>query len=60
MATGGWISTPALAEGGSGHDQLEIITAQVQDEAITAAKLDPSAAAAGRYGISQYGYCVYA
>ena len=59
MAENGWIHTGALADGGSGHDQLEIVTAQVQDEAITAAKLDPSAAAAGRYGTAQYGYCVY-
>lgn len=60
MAERGWISTNALADGGTGHGQLSIATAQIADGAITAAKLAASAATAGKYGASEYDRATYA
>ena len=59
MAENGWISTPALAPGGSGHDQLSLVTAQIADSAITAIKLSAGAATVGKYGVSTYGGATY-
>lgn len=60
MAELGWISTPALAPGGTGHDQLSIVNAQIADGTITAAKMAAGASTAGNYGISRYGEVSYA
>ena len=54
-----WITTNALAIGGTGHDQLNIVTAQIADGAITAAKLAAGAATVGKYGVSTYGGATY-
>lgn len=59
MAVGGWIGTPALKEGGEGYDGFTIVTAQVSDGAITAAKLAANAAMVGRYDIATYGSAAY-
>ena len=59
MADKGWITTPALAPGGTGHDEISIVTAQVADSAITAAKLAAGAATVGNYGYSIYGTATY-
>ena len=59
MAIDGWIATSALAEGGTGHGQLNIITAQIADSAITAAKLAAGAATVGKFGVSTYGGATY-
>ena len=50
MADKGWIGTPALANGGTGHDKLQIVNAQITDGTITAAKLAAGASTAGNYG----------
>lgn len=55
----GWITTNALAPGGTGHDQLVLGTAQISDSSITAAKLAAGAATVGKYGVSTYGGCTY-
>lgn len=54
-----WITTNAMATGGTGHDQLSLVTAQIADSAITAAKLAAGAATVGKYGVSTYGGCTY-
>ena len=61
MADKGWITTNALANGGTGHDGLSIVNAQIADATITAAKMTAGAGAAGYYGVkgSEYGECVY-
>lgn len=59
MAVGGWIGTPALKEGGEGYDQLTIVTAQISNGAITAAKLAAGAATVGKYDVSTYGGATY-
>ena len=59
MAEGGWISTNALAPGGTGHDQLSLVTAQLGDGIVTAAKLAAGAATVGKYGVSTYGGATY-
>lgn len=55
----GWITTPSLADGGTGHDQLSIVTAQVGDAQITAAKLVAGAATVAYYGWGVYGTATY-
>lgn len=60
MAVNGWISTVALAEGGTGHGQLSIVNAQIADGTLTAAKMAAGASSAGNYGLSVYGECAYA
>ena len=50
----GWISTNALATGGTGHDQLSIVNAQIADGTITAAKMAAGAPTAGTYDVSEY------
>lgn len=61
MPDAGWIITAALAPGGTGHDQLQIVNAQITDATITAAKLAAGAGAAGYYGAtgSNYGEATY-
>lgn len=55
----GWITTNALAPGGTDHDQLSLVTAQIADSAITAAKMAAGAATVGKYGVSTYGGATY-
>ena len=59
MPTTGWITTGALKDGGTGYDQLIIVTAQIADGAITAAKLAAGASTVGFYGYSIYGTATY-
>mgnify|MGYP001584265964 FL=1 len=59
MAVGGWIGTPALKDGGEGYDALTIVTAQISDSAVTAAKLAAGASTVGFYGYSIYGTATY-
>lgn len=40
MADRGWITTPALAPGGSGHDQLAIAGDQIAEATITETNLE--------------------
>ena len=59
MAVDGWVGTEAMAPGGTGHGQLSLVTAQIADSAITAAKLAAGAATVGKYGVSTYGGATY-
>ena len=57
----GWVVSGALRTGGTDAESFQVVTAQVADSAITAAKLAAGAASAGVYGLawSTYGNVTY-
>lgn len=59
MADNGWVGTNALKNGGEGYDGFTIVTAQISDGAITAAKLSAGAVTVGKYDVSTYGGATY-
>lgn len=59
---GGWVTSGALRPGGIDAESFQVVTAQIANSAITAAKLAAGAASAGVYGLawSTYGNVTYA